>query len=139
MPDHIPDTGKMLARYAAAFAKVAERWPDAPGMPDGYKILDKEIYGPCMILGKREDHMAVPTFAAEAVVMRVVAELGKWWMQQDSLDRLWSIRPDRHADWLVWVTVFDQSPSVFANFDTDLAAHLAALRAIVEQGEASRG
>lgn len=130
-----------LATAADLLSRAAVLWPDAPGLPECYSIEPVTIFK--QPLGMFHYHAPfkdmLPTFAAEAVVMRVVADLGKWWMQQDSLDRLWSIRPDRQADWLVHVAIFDHPTLVFANFGTDIDAHLAALRAIVEQGEASRG
>ncbi len=103
-----------IARYAAAFAKVNQRWPDAPTLPEGYRIdaFDEMHFG----MGNKP----LPPAAALALCTVWAARSGQ------SVDgNMFRIYPFVDGRWY-W-----QTADHFGFESTIEEAYLAALEAIV--------
>ena len=76
-------TPNLLAEFAEAFAIVKEKWPDAPGLPEGYKFVTN-MDGTVKLCHDGE-YMRIPLPTASALALCVTTAMAcmAWWVSQD--------------------------------------------------------
>lgn len=77
-------TNPTLADFAAALDRIRERWPDAPGLPEGYYFKDIGGIGTVLYLEYPPASAdLVAKHAALALCVTTAMEIGAWWVQRD--------------------------------------------------------
>jgi len=113
-------TPNLLAEFADAFAALKARWPDAPGLPEGYVILNGSMRCPYRD-GDDSPTYFVPHTPALALCLQVGTQI---------LDR------SKRAAWVEYHSDLGKYRVVVGGvvqdgeYDTDISACLAALRAM---------
>lgn len=74
-------TTPTLAQFAKALASVKARFPDAPGLPEGYRFDGRYTRAEPMALWYEDPglFMVIPRAAALALCVTTAMEIGAWW------------------------------------------------------------
>lgn len=109
---------------------MGERWPDAPGLPDGYRFDAAHLH--LGIYSQFTDRMAVPIGldASLALCVTMAMEIGRWWeLQEDGRNVMLTSSPG--GAW--WTNVYGPNRDTINDEHDDLpTAALTMLRGIVE-------
>lgn len=120
-------TDPTLADFARLLAKAKERWPDAPGLPEGYKIAHGR--GMAAMFAPNAE-TALPDEAALALCITTAMEIGAWWEEHHGhVFHIYSIHGTEGVEWQAHT--LGTTPTN-AHHPTLAAAALAGLGAIVE-------
>jgi hypothetical protein len=83
-----------LTDWRALYTTTRERFPDAPGLPEGYSFVPDDIDGGSALL--YEPYLQVePSDAALCVMLDWAIRFGAWWVQQRrkgafSVEHVWN-------------------------------------------------
>lgn len=122
------DPTTQLAEFAALFGRVKERWPDAPGLPDGYYFNALRGVGTVLYFHLPDASTDLVSKPAALALCAVTAmEIGAWWEKRGATARVWH-------DMFRWVWRVSLNDGSWRDGESDClhSATLAMLRAIVE-------